>query len=698
MNRIFTIAAIICLLISSISFSQVEKSTVTHKLFDVISVNYHTQIESVVTNAVMLKISDSKLHDLMSAGNQYLEIEIPVSNLKKLVLKMNRADVYAENFKTTYSDGRVSFEKPGLFYRGVVKGAKTSLVSLSMFDNEVMAIISNVEGNIVLAKMKDKEDYIVYNEKNLLVENNFMCHVNDEISRITDPVTNPENITSSQRPLKVYFECDNAMFNAIQNLNSFVPAIFNGVAAIYSANNIQVQISEIRIWNTPDPYINAGTANQILETFGDTYMDTFNGDLAHLLTTRTGLGGLAWIDVLCAPFNTQFHSGRFALSGDIENNMIPFPTYSWNVYVVSHEMGHNFGSRHTHNCSWPGGPIDSCYQPEGGCSNPIVANQNGTIMSYCHLNGSINFLNGFGPLPGTLILQEYLAAPCLAGSSGGAFSESFEGAFPPPGWTKLSPDGGTGWNKQISGTTPVPGFNGGAISVPAGGGNACAFASYVNGGSSSNDQWLITPQLMNVQPNDTVRFWLRYWPNSFADTLNLRISTTVPNNTAAFNVNVGNVNCPVGSDTTWRSYFFRIGSLVPAGSNIYVAFREVVQDNQTNGSTFSLDLVSSTASTISVNQISSVVPEGFTLHQNYPNPFNPTTKIKFDIPQNSNPGKATLIVYDIMGREVATLVNEVLTAGTYEVTFDGKDFPSGVYFIRLTAGSFVQVRKMMLLK
>ena len=87
--------------------------------------------------------------------------------------------------------------------------------------------------------------------------------------------------------------------------------------------------------------------------------------------------------------------------------------------------------------------------------------------------------------------------------------------------------------------------------------------------------------------------------------------------------------------------------------------------------------------------------DNFKLYQNYPNPFNPRTVVSFSLPVVSD---VVLKVYDIQGREVETLVNERLNAGTYESTFDASRLPSGVYFYKLTAGDFTETRKMMLLK
>jgi len=99
-----------------------------------------------------------------------------------------------------------------------------------------------------------------------------------------------------------------------------------------------------------------------------------------------------------------------------------------------------------------------------------------------------------------------------------------------------------------------------------------------------------------------------------------------------------------------------------------------------------------------------IVVEDFRLGQNYPNPFNPSTKIKFTIPQSvilseaKNLIPVQLKVYDILGNEVATLVNEEKPAGIYEVEFDAFGLSSGIYFYKLNSGNFVQTKKMILLR
>ena len=106
---------------------------------------------------------------------------------------------------------------------------------------------------------------------------------------------------------------------------------------------------------------------------------------------------------------------------------------------------------------------------------------------------------------------------------------------------------------------------------------------------------------------------------------------------------------------------------------------------------------------IGVVNISTQIPAAYSLHQNYPNPFNNTSNLKFEIGKANanafvNSGNVKIIVYDVMGREVQTLMNERLQPGTYEVNFDGSMLNSGVYFYRLETEVFIETKKMLMLK
>lgn len=110
-----------------------------------------------------------------------------------------------------------------------------------------------------------------------------------------------------------------------------------------------------------------------------------------------------------------------------------------------------------------------------------------------------------------------------------------------------------------------------------------------------------------------------------------------------------------------------------------------------------------TTNSSGVNLISSEIPSEYKLYQNYPNPFNPATTIKYQVAGkksefSSQKSEVKLVVYDLLGREIATLVNEKQSPGYYEVTFDGKNLPSGIYYYKIITEGFTDVKRMVLLK
>ena len=96
-----------------------------------------------------------------------------------------------------------------------------------------------------------------------------------------------------------------------------------------------------------------------------------------------------------------------------------------------------------------------------------------------------------------------------------------------------------------------------------------------------------------------------------------------------------------------------------------------------------------------IKDIELEVPKEFSLSQNYPNPFNPSTVVQFSLPRSES---VTLKVFSILGEEIATLVSNGLSAGTYQVDWNAQGFPSGIHFYRLQAGAFIQTRKLILLR
>lgn len=95
------------------------------------------------------------------------------------------------------------------------------------------------------------------------------------------------------------------------------------------------------------------------------------------------------------------------------------------------------------------------------------------------------------------------------------------------------------------------------------------------------------------------------------------------------------------------------------------------------------------------NEVAIGIPDKFSLKQNYPNPFNPVTRINFELPNES---KVILKIYDISGREISNLIDEIRSPGYYSIDFNGSDLASGAYFYVLTAGEFSGTKRMILIK
>ena len=387
-----------------------------------------------------MEVDFAVVRDLIRTSPNELTVEIPSSNGKNHLLELKRSYPLSEDFKLTSKSGSATYPvnfKDGLHFSGKINSRPNSIATISFFEGMVMGVLSDESGNFVLGPLKGDNglptgEYVFYNDVDLLSNSGFVCGVEGREERFILPVVKSNDNSGgtdnpARLPVKVYFEADYQTYldkgSNIQDVANYISGMYNSVQAIYQAENLATSVSNIAVWTGADPYRNLNQSDQILFAFGSNTKDNFQGNLAHLISTRSGgLGGIAWINVLCAQYEQSSQAGRFAFS-NIESTYNNFPTYSWTINVVTHEMGHNLGSRHTHSCTWPVGnggalgAIDSCYNAEGGCfqnRSPRI----GTIMSYCHLwptnqGGGVNLASGFGPLPGDTIRLRYSQASCL---------------------------------------------------------------------------------------------------------------------------------------------------------------------------------------------------------------------------------------------------------------------------------------------
>lgn len=417
--------------------NEIKNSGKVFAVKDLFSINESPQtssmLEGYLKSFTALKLNDGLRNRLLNSRDENISFNIPTGSSSAMTLELTRVNITTDDFKAgTFSgNGAVNYVNytPGLYYRGIIKGDNGSFAAVSIFEDFVMAVISNNSGNWNLSSIKGNgslysDNYVFYHDASVIAKKEFSCGVNDENplfdKRSSGWSRNNQNNSGDNTPpqlVRKYFECDFQMYqdfgSNVTNVNNYVTGFYNSCAAMYAQDSINTAIQQIFVWTTVDPYAALTDNEKILKLLGGRLQNSINGDLAHWISTRTDIsGGVAWVGVLCTPFSEPDSSGPYGVSV-IDNMALPFPQYSWVVSVVVHEMGHNLGSNHTHSCIWPGGPIDSCYTIEGGCYNGPQIPRVGTVMSYCHLNATINLSLGFGPLPGDTVRANVSRANCL---------------------------------------------------------------------------------------------------------------------------------------------------------------------------------------------------------------------------------------------------------------------------------------------
>lgn len=737
----------ICLILTSSVFSQ---NKIKYNLFNVNdnnSFSRNTELQKVVGDAVIFNINKAELKSLFENRNPVINIEIPDFQNGVTELNLERFDILKSDVKivarTINGNEEVKPEDLAVSYKGKIAGKNNSLVSITFSKDNVTGLIVTENDHIILGELSDAansgtDKYVLYKERDLKVKKSFVCRTEDDLSTsrieemrriITEKMNSGfSNLFIAEIAIEIDFATYNVYGASVTNATNYAIALMSATSALYMTDlNVKLIIPYIRVWTTADPY--TGTDSYVLlSQFTSEWNATMQNvprTLAHFITRRTGnLGGIAWLGQLCSSLSGGYGYGFSNTDGNIPS----LPTYSWDVEVVAHEIGHNFGSNHTHNCGWVGGPIDSCYQVEGGCYSGPAIPRNGTIMSYCDLtSGGISLSKGFGPQPRTIMRNSAEVAPCMYISQ----RELYVG-FPNGGETfRTGNNTQIYWGNSLTGNVNIElSLNNGSSwqaiqnNVPAADRVLNWVIPYI---SSTTQAKLRILSSSNPSIGDTC-------DNVFKIILNLNSFSPVsppsftrvdvsPNNTqtqkfswtsagsnpiinykfkikkVATALEYTYVSDNNGSDTVLTLRKSQLDSLAlvlgTSGDSVRCTWRVVSFNGIDSLSTSISNLITLVRTSVGINLISTAVPDKFSLGNNYPNPFNPETTIKFDIAKNTN---AKLILYDSKGSEISTLVNEKLSPGNYEYKFYANNLPSGVYFYRLLTADFTETKRMILLK
>lgn len=483
--------------------------------------------------------------------------------------------------------------------------------------------------------------------------------------------------------------------------------------------------------------VNSDGINDIIVTTGNYWTICFNGnssvtsDILWKFTTDFGsinTGSVGWEDAMQVREDVNGDGIPDVVIGCGGGNEMVY-TLSGRTGAVIWEYGDSIG---TSDGDIMGIRVDKDYNNDG--VKDVLVSASGSGQG----NGrhAIICLNG---LTGQEIFKTYENAyftyDCVATESGGAISVDVDGgytysligfnnqgsyawSYPVNGavWSlKEIPDINNNGHKEILG---YYGFNGNAFTVDGTTGaqlNTISFGIGNNGRiqllddlnkNGYADYTLSGPQSVNrVDSKTDSVLWVAYPQSSYirgiddigdvdGDTIHdIAVATQQPGKIMVLDGKTGSTlfEYLFGNNLTQRGD--RVSKLNSIDGNVTAEFVGGCRDGRIK--CFS----GGPNQPIGIKPISNRVPASFKLYQNYPNPFNPATTVKFDIPSSkSKTVQVTLKVYDILGKKVSVILNNKLAAGSYEIKWNANTFASGIYFYKLTAGDFTDVKKMILIK
>jgi hypothetical protein len=357
---------------------------------------------------IFLDLNQSFLDDILNIHQEEAYVRFPFFNGQSLTVKLKYFHVFSESIEVSritskgtlnekYTPGlkTYSIESEDYNIKGVLIFSDTGVKAVIRFNDNIYQIdqfrTSDTINNTV---------YMMFNIDDSVKDLDFVCK-NEDLDQLLEIQTPDSHRTGSVFGcVEIVIEID---YFTLQSIGSYQQSLDWALEMIAVVNelfleeiNIGLKSNYARVWEIQDPYVDFVDEPQNMLTSLREYwinndeLQNIERHLVHLFSKRnnTGTGGIAFLNGIGNTWNGYGFSSDLT---DVEDYIdLPVPYFFWNIYCLAHELGHNFGAKHTQWCGWPGGPIDNCANLEemiaGECdafiNNPLP--QQGTLMSYCH--------------------------------------------------------------------------------------------------------------------------------------------------------------------------------------------------------------------------------------------------------------------------------------------------------------------------
>jgi PKD repeat protein len=383
-------------------------------------------LSNLPDNSITLKVDEAVVEN-MKSGQEVFNIEIPLP-AKKTNLQLVHNNIVMPDFRIRTGSGKIMRDHPALqsVYMGMVRGESASYVAMSLNNSGSYGMIADGKNTYFIEPLPEQKDgnVLLYTTGNSGQEMSVSCITNEtplvqNISLLSGKEQQRSDAICKILRMRIEVSYRTFLYNNgdINKIIEYISGLFNLNAVILKKEGIEIRLSEIFIWDKPDIYESAKDVFAYFDSYlkyNNNINADVNADLVHIITplhigNSAARGNINDMDITRKPI---------AVSSAVES-YANFPKFSQAAYNFMHENGHLLGSPHTHNCSWPGGPIDNCTALEGFCPPGPTPLDGGTIMSYCTKNPLVaKFRFEYGPLPTQLIQQ------CVANTKFGVSCDS----------------------------------------------------------------------------------------------------------------------------------------------------------------------------------------------------------------------------------------------------------------------------------